>query len=129
MPDSLIHKPGKLSAEEIAVIRTHPQVGRDILATVPSLKAAADIVLSSHEWYNGSGYPRGLKGEEIPKGARITAVADAYDALTMSRIYRDPVTPEQASAELVRCAGRQFDPDVVQAWLRLADSRNVMASH
>jgi response regulator RpfG family c-di-GMP phosphodiesterase len=129
MPDSLIHKPGKLTPEEVAVIRTHPQVGHDILVTVPFLRSAATIVLASHEWYNGDGYPLGLKHTQIPLGARVTAVADAFDALTRLRIYREPVTPEQASAELVRFAGRQFDPDVVQAWLRLADSQSVTTSH
>jgi len=129
MPDSLIHKPGALTEEEVAIIRTHPEIGRDILYAVPFLRPAAEIVLASHEWYNGRGYPNGLKGEEIPLGARIVAVADAYDALTRSRVYRDPVSAEAASAELVRCAGRQFDPDVVQVWLRLADCRLTVAAH
>ena len=121
MPDSLIHKPGPLSEEEVAIIRTHPQIGHDILTAVPFLRPAAQIVMASHEWFNGRGYPMGLKGEEIPLGARIVAVADAFDAITRSRVYRDPVSAAEASAELVRCAGRQFDPEVVQAWLRLAD--------
>lgn len=125
MPDSLIHKPAALSEDEVSIIRTHPQIGHDILAAVPFLRPAAEIVLASHEWYNGGGYPHGLAGDRIPLGARIVAVADAYDALTRSRVYRDPVSAEAASAELVRCAGRQFDPDVVQTWLRLADSRSI----
>jgi putative nucleotidyltransferase with HDIG domain len=121
MPDSLIHKAGKLSPEEVAVIRTHPQVGHDILMAVPFLRPSAEIVLASHEWVDGSGYPFGRKGDEIPLGARITSVADAFDALTRSRIYRDPVPSERAHAELSRFAGRQFDPEVVRAWLRLAE--------
>jgi putative nucleotidyltransferase with HDIG domain len=129
MPDSLIHKPGALTEEEVAIIRTHPQIGHDILNAVPFLRPAAEIVMASHEWYNGHGYPNGLKGEEIPLGARVVAVADAYDALTRSRVYRDPVSAEAAGAELVRCAGRQFDPDVVQAWLRLADYQTACATH
>jgi putative two-component system response regulator len=129
MPDSLIHKPGALTEEEVAIIRTHPQIGHDILFAVPFLRPAADIVMASHEWFNGHGYPNGLKGNEIPVGARIVAVADAYDALTRSRVYRDPVSAEAASAELVRCAGRQFDPEVVQAWLRLADCDASTATH
>jgi len=120
MPDSLIHKSGKLLPEELAVIRTHPQVGHDILMAVPFLHAAAAIVRSSHEWVDGSGYPQGLKGDEIPLGARITSVADAFDALTCARVYREPVCAERAHAELSRFAGRQFDPDVVRAWFRLA---------
>jgi putative nucleotidyltransferase with HDIG domain len=121
MPDSLIHKAGQLSDEERAIIRTHPQVGHDILMEVPCLRQAAGIVLASHEWVNGDGYPLGLRGDEIPLGARITSVADAFDALTMSRIYREPVTAERANAELLRFSGRQFDPDVVRAWFRLSD--------
>ena len=121
MPDSLIHKAGRLTDEEVAVIRTHPQVGHDILVAVPSLRRAADIVLASHEWVNGSGYPLGLSGEQIPLGARITSVADAFDALTMSRIYREPVSPDLANAEILRFSGLQFDPEVVRAWLRLAE--------
>ncbi|HVC21814.1 MAG TPA: HD domain-containing phosphohydrolase [Vicinamibacterales bacterium] len=121
MPDALIHKPGPLTDEEIAIIRTHPQIGHDIVAVVPALRAAAEIILASHEAWDGSGYPRGLTGVQIPAGARITAVVDTYDALTWARAYRDPVTTVRAAAELVRCAGSQFDPDVVQAWLRLID--------
>jgi response regulator RpfG family c-di-GMP phosphodiesterase len=120
MPDSLIHKPGKLSEEELRIIRTHPQIGHDILAAVPSLQPAADVVLASHEWYDGHGYPRGLKGEEIPIGARIVTVADAYDALTRPRVYRPAVSAQAATAELARCAGHQFDPAVVRAWLGLS---------
>jgi response regulator RpfG family c-di-GMP phosphodiesterase len=121
MPDSLMHKPGPLTEDEITIIRTHPQIGHDILATVPFLRPAAEIVLASHEWFDGSGYPRRLVGEQIPVGARITTIADAFDALTRSRVYRDPVSAEQAGAELARSAGTQFDPDLVYHWLRLAD--------
>lgn len=118
MPDSLIHKAGPLTDDEIAIIRTHPDIGRDILMAVPSLRGVAQIVVASHEWYDGHGYPRGLRGEEIPIGARVIAVADAYDALTRSRVYRGAVCAEAATAELARWSGRQFDPVVVQAWLR-----------
>jgi response regulator RpfG family c-di-GMP phosphodiesterase len=120
MPDVLIHKAGKLSEDELAVIRTHPQVGHDILMSVPFLQPAAAIVLASHEWVDGTGYPLGLRGNEIPLGARITSVADAFDALTYSRVYREPVSAERANAEIRRFAGRQFDPDAVRAWLKLA---------
>jgi response regulator RpfG family c-di-GMP phosphodiesterase len=121
MPDSLIHKAGRLTDEELAVIRTHPQVGHDILMAVPFLQPAAAIVLASHEWVNGSGYPFGLQGDEIPLGARITSVADAFDALTRNRVYRGSVPAERANAEILRYAGLQFDPGVVKAWMRLAE--------
>ena len=121
MPDSLMHKPGPLTEDEVAIIRTHPEIGHDILATVPFLRPAAEIVLASHEWFDGSGYPRRLAGGQIPLGARITTIADAFDALTRSRVYRDPVSAEQAAAELARSSGSQFDPDLVYIWLRLAD--------
>jgi putative nucleotidyltransferase with HDIG domain len=121
MPDALIHKPGPLTEEEIAIIRTHARVGRDIIAVVPSLREAARIVLHSHEAWDGSGYPDGLSGTEIPLGSRITAVVDTFDALTWCRAYRDPVCTARAAAELMRCAGTQFDPDIVDTWLRVAE--------
>ena len=121
MPDALIHKPGPLTEEEIAIIRTHAQVGHDIIAVVPSLREAARMVLYSHEAWDGTGYPAGLAGADIPLGSRITAVVDTYDALTWGRVYRDAVSHARAAAELVRCSGTQFDPDVVQAWLRIAE--------
>jgi putative nucleotidyltransferase with HDIG domain len=121
MPDALIHKPGPLTEDEIAIIRTHAQIGHDIIAVVPSLKEAARIVLYSHESWDGTGYPTGLAGDDIPLGSRITAVVDTFDALTWGRIYRDPVSYARAAAELVRCSGTQFDPLVVHAWLRVAE--------
>ena len=122
MPDTLIYKTGPLTEEEIAIIRTHPAVGHAILSVVPALSAAAEIVLASHEAWDGSGYPRGLAGSAIPLGSRIVAVVDTYDALTWGRRHRDPVSRVRAAAELVRCAGMQFDPDVVHCWLRMADT-------
>ncbi len=121
MPDDLIHKAGKLTEEELAVIRTHPQVGHEILSSVPFLRHAAEIVRASHEWVNGNGYPLGLRGEQIPLGARITSVADAFDALTRSRIYREPVSSVQANLELLRFAGKQFDAAIVRTWLGLTE--------
>lgn len=121
MPDSLIYKTGPLTEEEIAIIRTHPEVGHAILSVVPALKSAAGIVLSSHEAWDGSGYPRGLSGRAIPIGSRIVSVVDTYDALTWGRRHRDAVSRVRAAAELVRCAGGQFDPDVVNRWLRVLD--------
>lgn len=127
MPGAIINKPGPLSEPEIAVVWSHPQVGHDIVSVVPALAPAAEIILASHERYDGTGYPRGLAGQDIPYGARITSVADVFDVLTSPRTYRDPVSTSQACAELARCSGSQFDPDVVREWLRLVGSVNAPA--
>ena len=122
MPDALMQKPGPLTEEDIALIRTHVEVGREIVGAAPALAVAADIVGTSHEAWDGSGYPHGLTGEAIPIGARIIAIVDTFDALTWGRGDDDPVVYARAAAELVRCAGSQFDPDVVRAWLRVAEA-------
>lgn len=129
MPDALMLKPDALSESEIRVIRTHPRVAHDMLSRAPGLEAAAVIVLASHEAWDGSGYPRGLEGDQIPLGARIIAVADTYDALTWSRVQRMPVSPARAAAELVRCAGTHFDPHVVHVWLRVLDTSTAASIH
>jgi putative nucleotidyltransferase with HDIG domain len=122
MPDSLIHKPGRLTEEEVAIIRTHAQIGHDIIAAVPALGAAARVALHSHEAWDGSGYPAGLRGEAIPLGSRITAIVDTFDALTWGRVYREPVSFDHAASEVRRCAGTQFDPGAVEVWLSIAGS-------
>jgi response regulator RpfG family c-di-GMP phosphodiesterase len=126
MPDALVCKPTALNDEDIALLRTHPQIAFAILCGVPSLRLPAEIVLASHEAWDGSGYPRRLSRAAIPIGARIIAVADTYDALTWSRALAEPVSSVRAAAELVRCAGTQFDPDVVQAWLRILDQTSLV---
>jgi response regulator RpfG family c-di-GMP phosphodiesterase len=121
LPDALVHKTGPYTEEEFALIRTHVEIGRDIVGVVPALQAAAAIVGASHEAFDGSGYPAGLAGEAIPLGARIVSVVDTFDALTFGRDASDPLTFARAAAELVRCAGTRYDPAVVHAWLRVAD--------
>ena len=121
IPDAVIHKPGPLTDDEFAVMRSHAQVGHDIAVTVPFLRPAAELILATHERFDGTGYPRRLVGHAIPIGARIIAVVDAFDALTSARVYRDPLGVAAANAELVRGAGSHFDPDVVAAWLRTVD--------
>lgn len=128
IPDAVIHKPGPLTTDEFAIMRSHAQIGHDIAVTVPFLRPAADIVLATHERYDGKGYPRGLRGDAIPIGARIVAVVDTVDALTSSRVYRDPMCVDRANAEIVREAGSHFDPDVVAAWLRCSDRFPVTAA-
>ena len=114
---------GPLSDSDLDVLRTHVVIGREVLATVPALEPIAGIVGATHEKYDGSGYPGGLKGDSIPLAARIISVADAYDAMTSVRCYSDPVSHDEANAELVRSAGTQFDPDVVRAWLQMTELR------
>jgi diguanylate cyclase (GGDEF)-like protein/putative nucleotidyltransferase with HDIG domain len=115
MPDAILFKHGKLSAAEVEYIARHPLIGEEILAPLPSLRAVAKIVRTHHEWVNGSGYPDGLRGDDIPLGARIVAVADAYDAIISHRVYREGRAPSEATKELSKGSGRQFDPRVVEA--------------
>ncbi|HEU0012795.1 MAG TPA: HD domain-containing phosphohydrolase [Longimicrobium sp.] len=119
--DGVLHKPGPLLPEEMELMRAHVRVGHDLLCTIPALRAVADVVLHHHEWYDGAGYPDGLRGEQIPMPARIVAAVDAYCAMVTRRSYKEAYTREHARAELLRCAGTQFDPDVVQALLAVLD--------
>jgi HD-GYP domain-containing protein (c-di-GMP phosphodiesterase class II) len=115
IPDSILDKPGPLNGEEWAFMRTHTVIGERILTAAPALIEAARLVRSSHERWDGSGYPDGLAGQMIPLGARIISVCDAYDAMASDRPYRSRMSPEVALEELRRCAGSQFDPVVVAA--------------
>lgn len=116
VPDAILLKPDRLTEEEWEFMRRHPAMGYRILAQVPYLRPAAKIVLAHHERWDGAGYPRGLEGEEIPLGARIFAVCDTYDAIISDRPYRRGQSPDAALAEILRCAGSQFDPRVVEAF-------------
>ncbi|MHB8598351.1 MAG: amino acid permease [Ktedonobacteraceae bacterium] len=129
IPDAILHKPGPLTDEEWAVMRRHPEIGRQILAQVGGVfQHLAEIVVAHHERWDGKGYPRGLAGEDIPMSARILTVVDSYDAMTSRRVYREPLTIEQARAELLRCSGTQYDPSVVEALLRVLDAHEVVAA-
>jgi two-component system cell cycle response regulator len=113
LPEELLHKPGPLDAEEWAFVRRHPLIGERIIGAAPALAPAARLVRSTHERFDGSGYPDGLAGDQIPLGARIIAVCDAFTAMTSSRPYAAQRTLSEAIAELRQCAGSQFDPAVV----------------
>jgi HD-GYP domain-containing protein (c-di-GMP phosphodiesterase class II) len=113
-----LNKPGKLSAQEYEIFKAHPTFGRQILEPISFLRPIVAGVLSHHERWDGTGYPDGLKGEEIPLAARILAVADTYDAMTSSRAYRKALGHDVTMREIVRCAGAQFDPAVVEAFQR-----------
>ena len=115
VPDAILQKPGPLTPEEWKIMKAHVETGYAILQINPDIKEVAEIVRSHHEHFDGSGYPRGLKGTEICLGARIFSVADAYDALRSSRPYSPPQTAEHTLREILRCSATQFDPQVVNA--------------
>jgi len=123
IPDSILLKPGPLTEEEWAIMRKHPVYARELLAPIAYLRPALPIPYCHHERWDGSGYPQGLKGEEIPLEARIFAVVDVWDALTSDRPYRPAWTPERARDYIREQAGTHFDPQVVSAFLTLSDLR------
>jgi len=116
VPDAILLKPAKLTEEEWVFMRRHPAMGYRILAQVPYLRPTAKIVLAHHERWDGDGYPRRLKAENIPLGARIFAICDTYDAIISDRPYRRGSPPQAAFEEILRCSGTQFDPQVVEAF-------------
>jgi putative nucleotidyltransferase with HDIG domain len=119
IPDEILRKPGKLTPEEQEVMREHCARGYQMLRKIPFLSEAAEIVFAHQEHYDGSGYPSGLSGADIPIGARIFAVADTLDAITSDRPYRMARTFDAAREEIIRCSGTQFDPSVVEVYLRI----------
>lgn len=121
IPDEILNKPGPLDDTEWGFMRRHTLIGERILLAAPALKPVARLVRASHERYDGSGYPDGLVGDQIPLGARIVGVCDAFDAMVSDRPYREPLPESEALAELERCSGQQFDPDVVEAFVRVLE--------
>jgi HD-GYP domain-containing protein (c-di-GMP phosphodiesterase class II) len=115
VPDEILNKPGPLDDREREFVRQHTLVGERILAAAPALSDVAKLVRSSHESYDGSGYPDGLAGDQIPLASRIIAVCDAFHAMTEERPYKPAMTPHQAMGELRRFQGTRFDPDIVEA--------------
>jgi diguanylate cyclase (GGDEF)-like protein len=116
IPDAILDKPGALDVKEWDFVTRHTLIGERIVRAAPALAHVAELVRSSHERFDGTGYPDALRGREIPLGARVIAVCDAYDAMVSERVYRRRVTPAEALQELARCAGTQFDPQVVAAF-------------
>jgi diguanylate cyclase (GGDEF)-like protein len=123
IPDEILNKPGPLDDDEFAFMRRHTLIGERILGVAPALANAAKLVRSSHERFDGHGYPDRLHGHDIPLGARIIAVCDAYHAMTSNRAYRVAMSAEGALSELRRCAGSQFDPAIVDAFRAVVDER------
>lgn len=129
IPDSILLKPGKLTPSERATMESHARIGYELVSRVSFLAGAAEIVLTHQERFDGTGYPQGLVGAEIPLGARIFAVADTLDAMTSDRPYRNALSFAAAHAEITRESGRQFDPEVVRVFLSIPESRWLEIRH
>jgi HD-GYP domain-containing protein (c-di-GMP phosphodiesterase class II) len=124
--DAILLKPASLTMDEFRIMKTHVVLGADIISQSDSLKHCLEPILFHHERIDGKGYPHGLAGEDIPLIAKITCVVDSYDAMTTNRIYTPAKTPEEAMAELKRCAGTQFDNEVVEAFTEWWQSKFVI---
>jgi putative nucleotidyltransferase with HDIG domain len=122
IPDEILKKPGKLAPEEMEIMKEHAYHGYQIVKKIPFLVEVAEIVYSHQEWFNGEGYPRHLRGNEIPIGARIFSIADTFDAITSDRIYRRAQSYAAARAEIQKFSGRQFDPEIVKVFLEMPDN-------
>ena len=121
VPERVLNKPGPLTAAEWRIMRTHPVIGYQLVADIPFLRTAAQVVRCHHETFDGTGYPEGLRGEEIPLAARTFSVVDAFDAMTADRPYRPALSVDAAVSELERMAGTQFDPEVVRVFAPLCE--------
>jgi HD-GYP domain-containing protein (c-di-GMP phosphodiesterase class II) len=124
--DAILLKPASLTMDEFRIMKTHVVLGADIISQSDSLKHCLEPILFHHERIDGKGYPHGLAGEDIPLIAKITCVVDSYDAMTTNRIYTPAKSPEEAMAELKRCAGTQFDNEVVEAFTEWWQSKFVI---
>ena len=119
IPDAVLRKPAPLTADEQNLVRLHPAIGADLIAGIPYVAKAVEIVRHAHERTDGLGFPRGVRGSEIPIASRIISVADAFDTMTRPRVFRDAISAREACLEVSRCAGTQFDSSVVEAFLRV----------
>ena len=121
IPNHNLHKPGLLTEEEWVIMRQHPQYAYDLMYPIPYLRPALDIPYAHHERWDGSGYPRGLKGEDIPLAAHIFAVVDIWDTFLYKRVYRDAWLEEKVLEYLKNTAGLELDPDIVENFLELLE--------
>ena len=128
IPDVILNKKGRLTADEFGIICQHPAIGDNIVGKLKLFHSVADIVRHHHERFDGKGYPDGLQGQEISLGARIVAVADAFDAMTSTRAYRTAFTLSQAIEETKRCQGTQFDPNIVAILVDLAAQDKLLSA-
>jgi putative nucleotidyltransferase with HDIG domain len=122
IPDSILRKPGPLDNDEKTVMRTHCEIGYNVLTRIPFLRDAAEIVLAHHEFFDGAGYPRGLRGEQIPLGARIISIANALDAMLSDCPYRSALPMSHGREEIQRCSGTQFDPKIVEVFFAVPEN-------
>ncbi|HEV8535153.1 MAG TPA: HD-GYP domain-containing protein [Candidatus Limnocylindria bacterium] len=129
IPEHILRKPSALTEEEWAEMKTHPIIGANLIGEVPNLERIRPIVLAHHEHYDGSGYPNGLKGDQIPLAAQIISVADTYEAMTSTRPYRSALSHDDAVAELRRVSGTQLNPVVVEAFIRQLDAPGPGVAH
>ncbi|RIW30879.1 HD-GYP domain-containing protein [Bacillus salacetis] len=136
IPDRILMKPDKLTKEEFEIIKTHPAVGAEAVEKVEVLSDSLNVILSHHERWDGNGYPHGLKGKDIPLAARITAIADAFDAMTSTRSYREALSTETAYQRILEGQGTQFDPDLIHKfkvvfpeWIELKKKSNRSTSY
>jgi len=129
IPDEILLKPGKLTDNEFEVIKTHPVIGADIISQLGMWEQELRIVRSHHERFDGTGYPDGLKGDEIPKLARILSICDAYDAMASNRVYRKKMEPARIIGILHECAGTQFDPEMIVIFVKLHDAGVITAEY
>ncbi len=120
VPDAILNKPGQLTPEERAIINKHPEYGWAIQRLIPGLEQVSLFTLHHHENFDGTGYPGKLRGTEIPIGSRIVSVIDAFDAMLSNRPYREGLPVEEAGRRLIKDSGTQFDPDVVQPFVKIA---------
>jgi response regulator RpfG family c-di-GMP phosphodiesterase len=136
VPDRVLNKPGHLTPEELQEMRHHPRYGRDVLENAEraagvrddvALGVAKDIVYTHHEWWDGSGYPQGLRGEAIPIPGRVMAVVDVYDAIITRKLYQTPMSNEAAVAHIVQSRGTHFDPAVVDAFVKVAPTLHLLS--
>jgi putative nucleotidyltransferase with HDIG domain len=122
IPDKILRKPGPLDDAEKVIMRTHCEIGYNMLTRIPFLRDAAEIVLAHHEFFDGSGYPRQLRGEQIPLGARTISIANSLDAMLSDCPYRNALPMSYAREEIRRCAGTQFDPKIVEVFLSIPEN-------
>lgn len=126
VPEAVLQKSTSLTAEEYLAVQEHSRIGATMIETVPFLRDIVPAVQSHHEWWDGSGYPDALAGEEIPRLGRVLSVVDAFDAMTTSRPYRDAISVSEAREEIIRFKGTQFDPEMVDAFVELIDERAII---